>query len=184
MQNIFYAVGAVLCLFVNSGCQSVNPARYPVATRSVVSTNKPLWHTVRIAGKTNVMVRTIDRINPLWWFGNVDDPLPPDWYRPGKSLRRTTWFVRNPMHNLMFYTVGIADKDSARSGYYPETIFNPNEGWNYTVCKRNRCRMPLVSYQCRSFHFYFGWRKQGNFGIKINFEKPKLIPKPNIDVPG
>jgi hypothetical protein len=23
-----------------------------------------------------------NKINPIWWFGNVDEPRAPDWYRP------------------------------------------------------------------------------------------------------
>jgi hypothetical protein len=37
-----------------------------------------------------------NKINPLWWFGNIDEPVSPDWYRPGENFRDLTWYLRNP----------------------------------------------------------------------------------------
>lgn len=52
------------------------------------------------------------KLNPLWWLGNADDPVPPpDWYRPGRRFRKARRHLRNPLHNFTFYVIGIADKD-------------------------------------------------------------------------
>jgi hypothetical protein len=109
------------------------------------------------------------KLNPIWCFGNADDPVPPDWYRPGKSARSFTWAWRNPCHNFTFYVVGIGDKTFTRVGRYPGTISNPNGGWNWAVSRYGYWRFPSVAYDRHRFHFYFGWRRGGNFGVKLNF---------------
>ena len=163
----------ILCAVYGVGCSSIDPKKYPLTSKSAVNPRHPQWHTVHIPQVTNVTVRAIDKFNPIWWFGNADDPVPPEWYRPQKASRRCTWlFVRNPLHNFMFYVVGVADKDVARSGYYPERVFNPYGGWNNCVCKMGRVRLPIITYQRNRFYFYCGWRSRGHFGIKCTFDKP------------
>lgn len=112
---------------------------------------------------------TCQKLNPLFWFGNIDDPVPPDWYRPNNRTRTFLWHCRNPFHNLFFYVIGIADKEFEIIGKYPGRISDPNGGWNWTVCRYKWLRLPLVSYQRGSFNFYLGWRNRGNFGMKLNF---------------
>lgn len=112
---------------------------------------------------------TIQKFNPVFWFGNIDDPVPPDWYRPDSSMRTFLWHCRNPFHNLFFYVIGIADKEFEIVGKFPGRISNPEGGWNWTVCKYKWLRLPFVSYKRGKFNFYLGWRNRGNFGMKINF---------------
>src|SRR6185503_20785838 len=107
--------------------------------------------------------------NPLWWFGNVDDPVPPDWYRPGEPHRTGKWYWRNSLHNFTFYVIGIADKQFVRVGRAAETNFNPGGGWNWAVCKYKGLRLPFASYQKGKFMCYIGWRERGNFGAKLNW---------------
>ena len=52
------------------------------------------------------------KMNPVWWFGNTDEPVAPDWYRSGKRGRNFMWHLRNPCHNFDFYVIGVADKPS------------------------------------------------------------------------
>jgi hypothetical protein len=106
--------------------------------------------------------------NPTFWFGNVDDPVPPSDYLPKDHNRVKKWYVRNSAHNLTFYIFGIADKNFHRSGKYPDQVFNPHGGWNWTVCKYKTMRLPFLSYQRHSFAFYLGWRERGNFGVKFS----------------
>lgn len=119
-------------------------------------------------GVTNtVHVRTVDKWKPRFWFGNVDDPVPPSDYRPKDKHRLGRWHLRNPGHNLDFYVIGIADKTFRRCGRYPDQVFRPGNGWNWAVCKYKWVRLPFLSYQHRNLKFYFGWRERGNFGIEL-----------------
>lgn len=168
------SLGVIIC----SGCRSIDPSNYPVAKKPAKFERNEAWHTVRVEAKEGVHVTTLDKANPVFWFGNIDDPNPPDWYLPGNSLRRPMWLhVRNPAHNFMFYVIGVADKDVARSGRYPEVVFNPYGGWNNCVTAKGRMRLPILSYQRGWFYFYFGWRERGNFGIKFTITKPKVVSK-------
>jgi hypothetical protein len=109
------------------------------------------------------------KLNPVWWMENADDPEPPGWYRPGKSMRKFTWAWRNPCHNFTWYVIGIGDKTFTRVGRYPGTISNPNGGWNWAVIRYGYWRFTAVTYDRHRFHFYCGWRRGGNFGMKFNF---------------
>lgn len=121
---------------------------------------------------TNVPVASIahrEKWNPSFWWGNADDPVPPDWYRPDDPERAQKWYFRNPLHNFDFYVIGIADKPFIRTGRFPSTVFNPNGGWNWAVCSYRWIRLPFVSYWHGDFKFYLGWRERGNFGLKLTF---------------
>ena len=54
-------------------------------------------------------IRSAQKWNPLWSFGNADDPVPPDWYRPGSPNRQIAWQGRNPLHNFTHYVIGVTD---------------------------------------------------------------------------
>jgi len=116
------------------------------------------------------------KINPFWWFGNADEPEPPSWYRTNQCCRTFMWHVRNPCHNFTFFVCGIADKSFTRAGRYPGKIANPNDGWNWTVCRYKRWRLPFIAYNRGRFQFYCGWRTGGNFGMKFNFGGQKKKP--------
>ena len=112
----------------------------------------------------------ISKWNPSFWIGNYDEPLPSD-FRPGDPHRMLRWRLRNPLHNFSFYIIGIADKEFTRAGRYPDTVFNPHDGWNWAVCKYGWLRLPFVSCQYGRFSTYFGWRERGNFGIKLRYHR-------------
>jgi len=135
------------------------------------------WHTIRRKVSPKLpKITPCDKINPVWWFKNADEPVPPDWFRPGEKRRSFNWFFRNPFHNFTHYVIGIADKPHERSGRYPGKISNPNGGWLFTVVKYKWLRLPFISYRREKFEFYFGWRVLGNFGIKINFNPERTHP--------
>jgi hypothetical protein len=98
----------------------------------------------------------------------VDDPVPPDWYRPDDRRRRGKWYCRNSLHNFTFYVIGVADKKFDRVGRHSLEVFNPNDGWNWAACKYKWLRLPFISYKKRDFRFYMGWRERGNFGAKLS----------------
>jgi hypothetical protein len=118
------------------------------------------------------------KLDPIWWLGNSDDKQPPRTYMPGKCGRRVAWFFRNPLHNFTFYVIGMSDKTFSRVGPFPTETRNPFGGWNWALSRCGPIGMPFVDYKGRRFEFYFGWRTDGNFGIKINFKKPKPPPRP------
>jgi hypothetical protein len=115
----------------------------------------------------------MEKWNPGWWFGNVDSPEPPAWFRPEDPKRRQRWYGRNSLHNFTFYVIGIADKPFVRVGKYPDRVGNPHGGWNWAVCQYKWLRLPFCSYNRGRFNFYAGWRASGNFGLKLNFETPR-----------
>lgn len=125
------------------------------------------WHSVPITPKPK-KISTWSKFNPCWWFGNMDEPTPPGWYRPEEKGRVFKWHLRNPFHNFAFYVIGIADKPHVRSGRYPLNIGNPHGGWNFAVAKYKLLRLPFLAYNRGGFDFYFGWRTAGNFGGKLN----------------
>jgi hypothetical protein len=115
------------------------------------------------------VVRHYPKWNPAWWFGNVDRPTPPDWYRPEDPCRTNRWYWRNSLHNFTHYVIGIYDKPFVRVGRFPDKVFAPEGGWNWAVCKYKFLRLPFLSYSRGGFKFYCGWRERGNFGMKLNF---------------
>lgn len=112
-----------------------------------------------------------DKINPVWWFGNVDEPVPPAWYEPTNSLRTLKWHGRNPFSNFSSYVIGVADKDTMRYGRYPDQIGNPRGGWNFALTRRRILLLPFWDYKNLRMEFYLGWRERGNFGVKLNFHR-------------
>lgn len=117
-----------------------------------------------------------NKLNPVWWFGNLDDPAPPVWYRPDSEHRDFLWNFRNPFHNFDHYIVGIADKRFVRYRKVPGRSPNQTGGWDFAVARRKLAVLPFISYQRDRFRFYFGWRDRGDFGIKLNFSDANKIP--------
>lgn len=133
------------------------------------ATNEPAWHSVRIAPPAGLKIRWRNKLNPVWWLQNADDPAPPDWYLPGEKHRALKWSFRNPLHNFDFYVIGVADKQIIRYGRWPQKNFNPNGGWELAVARRKSLFLPFVSYQRTHCIFYLGWRERGNFGAELKF---------------
>jgi hypothetical protein len=138
------------------------------------------WRTVTVTPNPDLpKIHFYDRLNPVWWFGNLDDPAPPAWYRPDDKHRVFLWHLRNPFHNFDHYVIGVADKKFKRSGRWPERNSNPNGGWDFEVARRKLAVLPFLSCQRGRFNFYFGWRERGDFGIKLNFPRsPDKSSKP------
>jgi len=167
-----FAFGCVLWIasvILLAGCRTVEVHSAPEAKTNEVAMLGQ-WHTVEIRPAPNLPeISTWQKFNPVWWFGNVDDPVPPTWFRSEEKRRTFKWHLRNPFHNFTFYVMGIADKPHVRSGRYPKRVSNPNGGWNFSIARRRIVYLPFVAYNRGRFDFYFGWRTRGNFGGKINF---------------
>jgi len=141
--------------------------------RPPAGTNSVPWHTIIVTPPPNQpRIHFYNKLNPVWWLGNVDDPTPPAWYRPDDKHRTTKWRWRNPLHNFDHYVIGVADKKFIRSGHYPERNSNPKGGWDFEVARRKLVLLPFLSWQRGGFNFYFGWREAGSFGIKLNYSRP------------
>lgn len=168
--------GSLACAGCLSPC-STHPEQYPLipdrhADPAAFARPDPLegrWHSLRVVPATNLTVRTCDKFNPVWWFGNQDEPVAPAWFRPGGKMRTFRWYLRNPLHNFNHYVIGVNDKESARSGRHPGSLSNPKGGWNFAVTEYKHVRLPFVDYRRGKFEFYFGWRIGGNFGFKLNW---------------
>jgi hypothetical protein len=153
-------------LLLAAGCSTVAPhtaSPYPAGT-------KARWHSIKVAPGTNApVVHTWNKFNPIWWAQNASEPDAPAWYRPDGCCREFGWWLRNPFSNFTSYVIGVADKETVRYGRYPEQTSKPNGGWNFAVTRRRIVYLPFLDYKRGRFEFYFGWRKAGKFGIKLNF---------------
>lgn len=130
-----------------------------------------IYPSTEIHKEAKRQVSLEDKLNPLFWLGNLDDPEPPDDYLVGDSQRIEKWYLRNPFHNFTFYVIGIADQSFERQGLCPSDVFNPNGGFNWAVSKKDWLRLPFISFENTALSTYFGWRNGGNFGIKLNIHK-------------
>jgi hypothetical protein len=151
--------------------------------------NSPRWHSIKVTPRAGLpKIHFYNKLNPVWWVENSDEPVPPKWYKPDDRRRVMKWHFRNPFHNFGNYVIGVADKEFVRSGKYPERNSRPRGGWDFAVARRKLVLLPFISYQRGSFNFYFGWREHGNFGIKLNVSAPPgnathevSEPKPEVD---
>jgi hypothetical protein len=152
-------------------------AKFVPETHTMVRTNAAenvSWQTVMVKpGPHAPKIHFYNKLNPVWWLKNSDDPVPPDWYRPGEKHRKMLWSFRNPLHNFDFYVIGVADKKFYRSGQYPKLNGDPKGGWDFEAARYKFIWLPFVAYHRESFDFYLGWRNRGNFGIKFNFGSKK-----------
>jgi hypothetical protein len=166
-------------IFLLSGARSLL-AQSDAETNSPTGTNTlprcVHWHTIKVRPRASTpKIHFYNKLNPVWWFKNSDDPKPPEWYRPEDKHRRLKWSFRNPMHNFDFYVIGVADKKFARSGKFPTQNSDPRGGWDFEASRYKFIWLPFISYHRPKFDFYFGWRNRGNFGIKININPKKRV---------
>src|SRR5262249_16048462 len=99
------------------GCCSIPPPQ-KAETIGTASSNAPP-KVVAYFPKRPYDFSACQKLNPIWWLGNADEPDPPDWYRPNKSCRKIMWHFRNPCHNFTFFVIGIADRPFTRAGRFP-----------------------------------------------------------------
>ena len=167
---------SVTALLVLAICPSAFSRPVPAAwqptpmKRPPAGTNSAPWHTITVMPPADLpKIHFYNKLNPVWWFGNIDNPAPPEWYRPHSKHRTFLWHLRNPFHNFDHYVIGVADKVFKRSGRWPRRNSNPNGGWDFDLARRRLVLLPFFSYERNRFNFYFGWRERGDFGVKLNF---------------
>lgn len=124
-------------------------------------------------GETRIPLTT--KINPLWWFGNVEG-LDPG-YMPEWSLwrRKFFWFFRNFMFNFFRFVVGVEDRDLIVTG--PAPVFTPvllecippSTGWKWAIIRTGWLVLPFVSYTGTRVLWFAGWVPSGGrLGAKFN----------------
>ncbi len=146
----------------------------PVQMKRPVDTNLPPLHTVtEIPGPDTPKIHFYDKLNPVWWVENANEPVPPAWYLPDDKHRALKWHFRNPFHNFDFYVIGVADREFTRSGHYPEKNSDPHGGWDFEMERRRIALLPYVSCERSWMTFYFGWRESGAFGLELRFHHQK-----------
>ena len=177
-MKFFYGVMVALVLLL-AGCGTAFsrpvPGMWPPVPmwRPPADPHSPAWHSVKVApGPHLPKIHFYDKLNPVWWAENANEPVPPDWYRAGEKHRQLKWHFRNPFHNFNFYVLGVADRKFVRSGHYPERNSNPHGGWNFAVARRWLALLPFISYERPRVTFYFGWRESGAFGVELRMHRP------------
>lgn len=115
------------------------------------------------------------KLNPLWWFFNEGEPLPPVDYLPGNPLRVVLWYVRNPFQNFGQYVLGVYDRNYTVYGTSPVLAttwhdVHPKDrlGFKWSVIRLGWLRLPFVSYTGKKVVWYLGWQWWGFFGAKFN----------------
>lgn len=120
-------------------------------------------------------------------FGEAHDP-PFCSCEPNDCSKFLKWQIRNPLHNFTFYVIGSANRCNSRMtllSLAPEH----SETCCYHACacyedafpSQNSCFFlglhgckPFIALRlryssCKKSDFYFGWRTNGAFGIKLKF---------------
>ena len=112
------------------------------------------------------------KINPVWWFQNLAEPDPPEWYKPGAARwwRYVGWYMRNPLQNFGRYVVGVCDRNYIIVGS-PPVLETTARGWKWSVIHLRWLRLPFVSYENEWITFYAGWQWWGFAGVKFNLNK-------------
>lgn len=115
------------------------------------------------------------KLNPIWWFGNVEGldqnymPAWPMW------RRRLWWFFRNFMFNFFRFVVGVEDRDLMVTG--PAPVFTPvwletappRRGFKWSIIRTGWLVLPFVSYTGTRVLWYVGWLPSGGrLGTKLN----------------
>lgn len=115
------------------------------------------------------------KINPVWWFQNLAEPDPPEWYKPDAARwwRYVGWYLRNPLQNFGRYVVGVCDRNYLVVGTAPvlgTTTFEEfgKPGWKWSIIRLKWLRLPYISFENDKIIFYAGWQHWGFFGFKFN----------------
>lgn len=116
-----------------------------------------------------------NRLNPLHWivafFSNsrknqylIPGTLHVD-HTKTKATQRILYWFRNPAHDFMSYIIGFEQDPEFKTvkGNDKDTLI---DGWIFALRKWKFIYLPYIAYQGK-IQFYFGWRPNGNFGIKL-----------------
>ena len=121
------------------------------------------------------------KLDPIWWFENDDEPRPPDDYKPNSTalLRVLAWYLRNPLMNFFNYVVGVSDRNYSVYGPAPvmatewADVGSPLR-WKWSVIKIGILRLPFVSYSGKHVLWHLGWEPGGQLQAKFNILKSSI----------
>lgn len=122
------------------------------------------------------------KINPIWWFLNSGEPLPPVDYAPTRPqwLRVASWYLRNPLQNFCKYVIGVNDRNYTVTGTAPVTVTAWNDlpdgrtGWKYSLLHIGVLKLPFISYVGKHVMWYVGVQWWGFTGAKFNLIKSPI----------
>lgn len=123
------------------------------------------------------------KLNPIWWFGNHEEPVAPSWYHPDRTpnwWRQLSWYLRNPLQNFSRYVVGVNDRNYWIYGSHPvdattvTDAYPDRYGWKWSVIHIGIFLLPFVSFENRYIKAYFGWQHWGFFGGKFNLKESPI----------
>lgn len=137
-----------------------------------------------------LMYLALRAMGELLWsvLGNDDDPQPPTTWRPEWSgwRRLLVWYVtRNPLHNLLFYRLGVKGRGWLVTGRFSRpggAEMWPPAPYRVAWCTHThpRCawlRLPFVSWRlpigARGIEGYIGWRPSGALGGSLRVKESK-----------
>lgn len=110
----------------------------------------------------------LQRINPIWWLGDTERPLPV--YRADGTLESGwswwAWFKRNPCANFGSVIIGCAHQ-YRRVIYTTSPYSYADDGWNHAhvIPEGAWFRRPFWSFRGKRWERCIGWKTSGNFAI-------------------
>jgi hypothetical protein len=127
-----------------------------------------------VTGRT--LVSPALKANPLWWFENDVDPVPPAWYEPGvaQNTRVVDWYLRNPLQNFGRYVAGVADRNYTVVDPGGHATASTYADIGMTGCMTKQIigaypfPLPYMSCSTGTVTWYAGWQPNGFFGFKYN----------------
>ena len=126
--------------------------------------------TAIVTGRTKMPLAW--KLNPVWWFKNDEEPLPPADYYPGSPTRVIRWYLRNPLQNFGKYVLGVYDRNYTVFGTAPVAVTTFDDvgklGWKWSAIRLGWRWLPFVSYSGKKVVWYAGWQYWGFFGLKFN----------------
>src|SRR3989338_8346845 len=85
MKTKSFFAGLALCALF-AGCRgTIEVVTNAKLTKpSETAQGEPRWQRVKVQPKSNQKITVCQKLNPIWWFGNIDAPSPPEKYRTGE----------------------------------------------------------------------------------------------------
>lgn len=211
-QPVLFLLFILFSLFFLSGCMSYKKCPHHFISehptpKETSTEHKTLSHPIyRIVPRHRSQIYWYDLPHWTTWmlFGNDNDGIfgesqkhpycPTQKNNLGKAIR---WWIRNPLHNFTFYTIGNGDKPNNEFIFLR---FNRNEFEFMRYHRKSRYNfggkkgsfllalhggLPFIAFRLPNplkVEGYFGWRKGGHFGMCLrrgHYKNDKVAEIPN-----
>ena len=141
------------------------------------NTNAARWHSIKVTPRSDQpKIHFYNKLNPVWWAKNSDEPVPPDWYQPEDRGRVMKWHFRNPFHNFGNYVIGVADKEFVRSWQIPERNSNPRGGLGLCGGPAQTGFASVHFLPARRVQLLFRLARTREFRNQLNYSRPPQKP--------